>query len=146
MTNKPAYMRKIIIGSSLLFSILLAVPQAHAQESVDVIIHDNGTERREVIDLPKSMTYPVDSLLNDWKAKNYIDLGKDCSTSIVNPEFSDSIYIDRLSRMPTVMEMPYNEIVRKFIDMYTGRLRNQVAFMLSACNFYMPIFEEALDT
>ena len=30
--------------------------------------------------------------------------------------------------------------------MYTGRLRNQVAFMLSACNFYMPIFEEALDT
>src|SRR3712207_9328974 len=43
------------------------------------------------------------------------------------------------------MEMPYNEIVRKFIDLYAGRLRNQVAFMLSACNFYMPIFEEALD-
>ena len=33
----------------------------------------------------------------------------------------------------------------KFIDMYAGRLRNQVSFMLSACNFYMPIFEEALD-
>ena len=48
--------------------------------------------------------------------------------------------------MPTaIMEMPYNEIVRKFIDMYAGRLRNQVSFMLSACNFYMPIFEEALD-
>ena len=29
--------------------------------------------------------------------------------------------------------------------MYAGRLRNQVSFMLSACNFYMPIFEEALD-
>ncbi len=43
------------------------------------------------------------------------------------------------------MEMPYNDIVRKFIDMYAGRLRNQVSFMLSACNFYMPIFEEALD-
>ena len=40
-------------------------------------------------DLPKSMTYPVDSLLSDWKAKNYIDLGKDCSTSTVNPQFSD---------------------------------------------------------
>ena len=58
------------------------------------------------------MTYPVDSLLSDWKAKNYIDLGKDCSTSTVNPQFSDSVYIDRLSRMPTIMEMPYNEIVR----------------------------------
>ena len=63
------------------------------------------------------MTYPLDSLLNDWKAKNYIDLGKDCSTAEVNPLFSDSVYIDRLSRIPAVMEMPYNDIVRKFIDM-----------------------------
>ena len=53
--------------------------------------------------------------------------------------------MDRLSRIPAIMEMPYNDIVRKFIDMYAGRLRNQVSFMLSACNFYMPIFEEALD-
>ena len=91
------------------------------------------------------MTYPLDSLLNDWKAKNYIDLGKDCSTAEINPLFSDSVYIDRLSRIPAIMEMPYNDIIRKFIDMYAGRLRNQVSFMLSACNFYMPIFEEALD-
>ncbi|MBQ8674022.1 MAG: transglycosylase SLT domain-containing protein [Bacteroides sp.] len=116
-----------------------------AQESLNVTIHENGTERQETIDLPKSMTYPLDSLLTDWKAKNYIDLGKDCSTSTENPQFSDSVYIDRLSRMPVVMEMPYNEIVRACIDRYTGKLRNNVAFMLSACNFYMPIFEEALD-
>lgn len=139
-------MKRIILGSSLLFCALFTAPAMHAQESVEVLIRENGTERQESIELPKSMTYPLDSLLNDWKAKNYIDLGKDCSTSTVNPMFSDSVYIDRLSRMPTVMEMPYNEIVRKFIDMYAGRLRNQVAFMLSACNFYMPIFEEALDT
>lgn len=138
-------MKKIIIGSSLLFSVLLASSPIHAQESIDVLIHENGTERKETIELPKSMTYPLDSLFTDWKAKNFIDLGKDCSTSTENPLFSDSIYIDRLSRMPTIMEMPYNEIVRKFIDMYAGRLRNHVAFMLSASNFYMPIFEEALD-
>lgn len=146
MTNKPTYMKKIIISSSLLFCSFFITPQISAQESVDVVIHENGKERKETIDLPKSMTYPLDSLFTDWKAKNYIDLGKDCSTSSENPLFSDSVYIDRLSRMPTIMEMPYNEIVRKFIDMYAGRLRNNVAFMLSACNFYMPIFEEALDT
>lgn len=129
---------------TLLFSLFACTQVANAQ-SVDVVINDNGQERRESIDLPPSMTYPLDSLLSDWKAKNYIDLNKDCSTAEVNPLFSDSVYIDRLSRMPTVMEMPYNEIVRKFIDMYAGRLRNQVSFMLSASNFYMPIFEEALD-
>ncbi len=146
MIHKLAYMKKILVSSSFLFCALLAAPTMYAQESVEVLIRENGAERQESIELPKSMTYPLDSLLTDWKAKNYIDLGKDCSTSTENPLFSDSVYIDRLSRMPTVMEMPYNEIVRKFIDMYAGRLRNQVAFMLSACNFYMPIFEEALDT
>ncbi|WP_300814833.1 lytic transglycosylase domain-containing protein [uncultured Bacteroides sp.] len=145
MRQRPAYLKHLLLGSSLLLCTLAAAPCVQAQESVEVLIHENGSERQESIDLPVSMTYPLDSLLNDWKAKNYIDLGKDCDTSTENPLFSDSVYIDRLSRMPTVMEMPYNEIVRKFIDMYAGRLRNQVAFMLSACNFYMPIFEEALD-
>ena len=42
------------------------------------------------------------------------------------------------------MEVPYNNIVRKFIDQYTGRLRHSVSYMLGATNFYIPIFEEAL--
>ncbi len=43
------------------------------------------------------------------------------------------------------MELNAKKASTCFIDMYAGRLRNQVSFMLSACNFYMPIFEEALD-
>lgn len=139
------HIKTSLIVTSLWIGSLLAVFPAQAQESVNVVINENGTEHTETIDLPISMTYPLDSLLNDWKAKTYIDLSKDCSTSTINPTFSDSIYIDRLSRMPVIMEMPYNDIVRKFIDTYTIRLRNQVSFMLSACNFYTPIFEEALD-
>lgn len=138
MKNKSVDMKKFI-ATPFLFCLSLFAFQVQAQESVDVLIRDNGTERKESIELPPSMTYPLDSLLNDWKAKNYIDLGKDCSTSTENPFFSDSVYIDRLSRIPAVMEMPYNEIVRKFIDMYTGRLRNNVSFMLSACNFYLSL-------
>ncbi len=141
--NIAVYKRNSLFCLTL--SFLFCLPYARAQESVDVVIHENGTERKESIELPLSMTYPMDSLLNDWKAKSHIDISKDCSSSVENPYFNDSVYIDRLSRIPSVIEMPYNEIVRKFIDMYTGRLRNQVAFMLSACNFYMPIFEEALN-
>lgn len=144
MKSKSVTMRGLV-ATPILLCLLLPTQQVQAQESVDVIIHDNGTERKESIELPASMTYPIDSLFTDWKAKTYIDLGKDCNTSKDNPLFSDSVYISRLARIPAVMEMPYNDIVRKFIDMYTGRLRNHVAFMLSACNFYMPIFEEALD-
>ena len=145
IANKKLYRKKLwIVG--IVYSLLCPFQCLDAQENVDVIIRENGTEHEEIIELPKSMTFPMDSLLNDWKVKNYIDLGKDCSTSKDNPVFSDSVYIDRLARIPAIMEMPYNEIVRKFIDAYTGNLRNHVAFMLSACNFYMPIFEEILDT
>ena len=61
----------------------------------------NRTQRKS-IDLPKSMTYPLDSLLNDWKAKNYIDLGKELQhISIVIPLLRHiPVYIDRLSRIP----------------------------------------------
>ena len=138
---KESVYRPLIIAIAICFMSLTL----SAQNQVEVTIQDNGTSHDEMIDLPVSMTYPLDSLLVDWKAKHYIHMGEECSTSPVNPTFSDSIYIDRLQRMPTIMEMPYNEVIRKFIDFYTGKLRNQVAFMLSASNFYMPIFEEALD-
>ena len=51
----------------------------------------------------------------------------------------------RLKRMPTAIEMPWNDVVQKFIDRYTGRLRRSVSVMLGAQNFYMPIFEQALE-
>lgn len=138
-------MKRLLNTICLSLSLLAVCGTAYGQNSLDIEIKGNGDERHESIDMPVSMTYPLDSLLRDWKAKNYIDIGKDCETSTVNPEFPDSVYIDRLLRIPAIMEMPYNEIVRKFIDQYTGRLRNNVAFMLSAGNFYIPIFEEALD-
>ena len=43
------------------------------------------------------------------------------------------------------MELAYNDVVRKFIDRYTNNLRRSVSYMLGAANFYMPIFEEALE-
>ena len=91
------------------------------------------------------MVSTTDSLYLDWISKHYINPNENCTMSMQNPQVSDSIYLDRLKRIPAIIEMPYNDIVRKFIDMYATRLRQKVAFMLSANNFYMPIFEEALD-
>ena len=39
----------------MIFLLLVATSQVKAQ-SVDVVIRENGTERKESIDLPKSMT------------------------------------------------------------------------------------------
>lgn len=129
----------------LLIIALICVSKVRAQQDITVSVRTNGTVQEEVIGLPESMSYDVDSLLSSWDSKNYIIQGGDCNMSDINPQFSDSVYIDRLSRIPAIMEMPYNDIVRKFIDLYAGRLRKSVSYMLGATNFYMPLFEEALD-
>ena len=108
-----------------------------------VVTDDKGNE--EVIEFPEAMTYDLDSLLNLYMARTYLDEGGDCNMRDVNPVYSKEDYIDRLSRMPTIMEMAYNDVVQKFIDRYSGRLRHSISYMLGASNFYMPIFEEALE-
>ncbi len=124
-------MKNIIIGIAL----SLFVTSIHAQ-----------TEKEESIIFPESMQSDMDSLYWDWQSKFLITIDENCQSTPNNPVISDSIYIDRLSRIPSVIEMPFNDIVKKHIEAYTGRLRNKVSFMLAAANFYMPLFEEALDT
>ena len=123
---------------------LLISGHASAQnDETEIIVTDNNGNEEE-IDLPEAMTYELDSLLNLYNAKTYLRPADDCNMSDVNPVYDKEIYKERLNRLPTVIEMPYNDVVQMFIDRYTGRLRRSVSYMLGAQNFYMPIFEQAL--
>ena len=106
------------------------------------VITDDGEQ--DVIDVPEGMMVELDSLLSLFNSKTYLQ-DESCNYRDENTEYPADVYIDRLQRMPTVMEMSYNEVVQKFIDRYATRLRRSVSYMLGASNFYMPIFEEALE-
>ena len=134
-------MKKLII---CLFT-LLGATSIQAQQKVESITVKGNTGENQEIQLPEGMLSETDSLYLDWISKHYITPTGNCTMGKNNPVLPDSIYIKRLSRIPAEIEMPYNDIIRKFIDQYAVRLRQKVAFMLSANNFYMPIFEEALD-
>ena len=113
--------------------------------TTEITVHDDQSGRDEVIELPEGMTASCDSLLNEWMAKKYLYPDTTCVDPNVNPTFEPEVYQERLRRLPVVMDMPYNSVVQKFIDQYSGRLRRSVSYMLGAGNFYVPIFEEALD-
>lgn len=124
---------------TLTCTFLLALT-IQAQEYTDT--NDNEEEL-----LPEGLQmYELDSLLNDWMTRSYLTNVENCLSTGVNPEFDHETYAQRLSRLPNVIEMPYNETVRKYIDRYCERLRPSVSIMLGACNFYNPIFEEALES
>ena len=114
-----------------------------APEDEVTITDQEGNE--EVIDFPEAMTFDLDSLMNLYMSKTYLSIDGDCQTASESPAYTKEDLMERLKRLPTVMEMPYNEVVQKFIDRYAGRLRHSVSYMLGASNFYMPIFEEALE-
>ena len=139
----------MLLSVALLLASNVAI-QAQIEEDYEddedeiTVTDDKGKE--EVIEFPEAMTFELDSLLNLYMSKTYLDEDNDCRMKDVNPVFEKEVYIDRLRRMPTIIEMPYNEVVQKFIDRYSGRLRHSVSYMLGASNFYMPIFEEALET
>ncbi len=94
--------------------------------------------------VPESFEIDTHKMMQNWYLTNYAVLDRNADQR-ANVPTTDQEYIDRLQRMPTVMEMPYNKIVRAFINMYVERKKSLVESMLGMSLYYMPIFEQALD-
>ena len=92
----------------------------------------------------EGMLHSVDTQVDGWYMKKYMRVDSTLYTNEI-PVFPREVYLDRLRRLPNLIEMPYNDVVQDYIDQYTGRLRRSVSFMLGVQNFYVPIFEEALE-
>ena len=100
------------------------------------------------VEFPESMEFDVDSLMNLWLSKQYLSYDEECLESSVNPKFSDTVYAERLSSLPTIVEMPYNYVTRSSIDAYMGRNRKVISYALEydvpVELKYLPIVESAL--
>jgi len=105
-----------------------------------ITVEDSG--RAEVIGLPEGMIVSESDLMNDYNNRTNLTEGNDANVRVMS--YNDSVIWSRLERIPTTIDMPLNDITRKFIENYTNR-RSSVSVMLGAANFYNPIFEEALE-
>ena len=142
-------MKKILLlAAAMLLGMpvqMLAQTDDTEEKKEDVITVTDKQGNEEEIEVPVGLEDNLDSLLHLYNAKTYMMQDTSCNYRDVNPVFDKEVYIDRLKRLPTIIEMPYNDVVQKFIDRYSGKLRRSVSYMLGAGNFYMPIFEEALE-
>lgn len=89
---------------------------------------------------PESFETKTRELEQNFYLKTYTEQSDNSAVTTGTPKE----YEDLLSRLPTEIEMPYNAIVGKFIDMYLGKRRNLVADMLALHNYYGKIFLEEL--
>ena len=68
----------------------------------------------------------------------------ECTSDTLIVELPDSIYKQRLQALPFVIEMPYHEIVRRYILRYTKHNPRQLASLQRKAEYYFPIFEDIL--
>ena len=133
----------------------LAFACVATSESAAMILPANDTIRVSDVDYhttnpasevtpTEGMLHSVDTQVDGWYMKKYMRVDSTLYTNEI-PVFPREVYLDRLRRLPNLIEMPYNDVVQDYIDQYTGRLRRSVSFMLGVQNFYVPIFEEALE-
>lgn len=93
---------------------------------------------------PESFETDTQKLLEGWYMKNYTATDDRYQRS-ADVKTSDETIVNRLQQLPVVIEMPFNQIVRSYIDRYTQSGRPQVAAILGLGIYYMPIFEQALE-
>ncbi len=115
------------------FSYLYSQPINQAKDAIE----------DTAIVLPESMTANLADLLHDWQI-DFAASENNCKEG-QNIVCHDTVYRDRLYRLPSEMELSFNRVVRSYIEMYSVRRREQVTYMLTLGDYYFPLFEEMLD-
>lgn len=98
-------------------------------------------------EVPEYTNELSDSLLNIWYAHRMAaeDMDFDMDSVKFQSNVPDEVYIERLKKMNSFITLPYNDIVKNYIIMYSEKMPTKMAHMLGLCNYYMPIFEEILN-
>lgn len=134
-------MNKIFRNITTALSLAASVAGATAADILSV--RDTITDPHIVY--PASFEADTHLMMQNWYMQNYTELARGDYGSGSTVEPTDEELIQRLMSMPTVIEMPFNSVVKSYIKMYVDRRRSLVENMLGMSTYYMPIFEQALE-
>ena len=99
---------------------------------------------------PEDYTAEIsDSLLNLWyvhSKANSEDIEEyDMDSVRFQSNVPDEVYIERIRQMNSFISIPYNDVVKNYIILYSEKMPTKMANILGLCKYYMPIFEEILN-
>jgi len=128
---------------TLALAASMALPAASDASARNVLdVKESLTD--SAIVYPESFEQNTRRLLEGWYLKNYTTTDDRYSRSKDVPVSDDELR-QRLAELPTLLDMPYNQVVKSYILNYTSKSRSQVASLLGLSLYYMPIFEQSLE-
>ena len=118
-------------------------------DSIRIAMSGEGESASEEGELsPEDYTAEVsDSLLSVWYLHKNTPMDENFDMDSVRFESSvpDSVYINRLAKMNSFIRLPYNDIVKNYIILYSEKMGARIENILGLCSYYMPIFQETFD-
>lgn len=101
---------------------------------------------RTDIDTEK-ITRDLDSLVSSWYVRMAPgDFPFDPEYDTAGVVLPDSVYEKRLSQIHSVINLPFNSIIRNHIHVYTIKQRDKFAAVLGLMNYYFPMIEDIFDS
>ncbi len=99
---------------------------------------------------PEDYTPEVsDSLLSLWYVHSRVsadDISEyDMDSVRFQSNVSDEVYIERIKQMNSFITLPYNDIVKNYIILYSEKMSAKMSEIIGLSRYYMPIFEEILN-
>ena len=89
----------------------------------------------------------TDSLLSIWYLHRQIRETPQSEYNMDSVHFSsgvpDKVLIERLEKMNSFIQLPYNETVKNYMVLYSEKMPTRMGQILGLAQYYMPIFEEA---
>ena len=105
--------------------------------------YQDGTQE-DVFDYTDDVT---DSLLSIWYLHRQIRENPQSEYNMDSVHFSsgvpDEVLIERLQKMNSFIQLPYNETVKNYMVLYSEKMPTRMGQILGLSQYYMPIFEEA---
>ena len=93
----------------------------------------------------------ADSLLAEWRERQRLDAYEEFfrdyvleDTTVVADQTPDSIYMQRLRNLASPIQLPFNSIVKGYINRYVDPRSGTISRILGMSQYYFPIIEEEL--
>jgi len=126
--------------TAIVITLFFAVLNANAASDVDTIIikSDDSSER---------IARDLDSLVNTWYVKIAIKNNhNENNIDTLAVQCPDSVYESRIHKINSIIYLPFNNIIRNHIEVYTVRQREKFCAVLGLKDYYFPMIEDVFDS
>jgi membrane-bound lytic murein transglycosylase D len=121
-----------------IFSVAVLNANASTESDTIIIRSESNTER---------ITRDLDSLISTWYVKMALkNFPGEFQGDTLAIQYPDSVYRNRLSKINSIISLPYNNIIRNHIHVYTIKQRDKFSAVLGLKDYYFPMIEDVFDS